>query len=156
MNSSLWDIRDATETDLPFIYSTWLKSYRYDSLIGKGCRNTIFYSHYTKIIDHILTGSEVKVIMAAHLEDPKVTFGYLVYEPHIVHYVFVKEEFRKHGIAKCLYSSIGGLQSHYIFTHKTFSVMPITKAHNELIFNPFLLFKHFNEGDIRWQANQKL
>lgn len=136
-----WNIRKAEEEDIPFIYATWIKSYRYDSLIGKGCRNTVFYPNYNRIIDWVLDRSEV--LMACHLNNPQVVFSYLVYEPDIVHYAFTKEAFLRQGICKSLWEEAGRIPN---YSHKTFNLIPIMKAHPFFTFNPFILF-HKYEGE---------
>lgn len=143
---SEWSIRISDENDLPFIYSTWMKSYRYDSLIGKGCRSSIFYKEYTRVIDHILIQDNTIVYVACHNDSSRVIFGYLVSQPDILHYAFTKEDFFRNGIAKSLYEKAG---SPKFYTQKTFSVLPLLRKHSNLIFNPFILYQRYDENDSR-------
>ena len=39
-------------------------------------------------------------------DDEDLIFGYIVFEPHIMHYVYVKEPFRNYGIGKRLIQEI--------------------------------------------------
>lgn len=138
-----WDLRKAVKEDLPFIYSTWSQSYRYDSSIGKGCRNHIFHPHFLKVIDYILFQPDTGILVACSKDHSNVIFGYLVYQPEIIHYVYIKEVLTRHGLAKSLIKKGGEFK---YFTHKTFSVHRIMRAHPELKFNPFLLYKQI-EGE---------
>lgn len=138
MSDSHWSIRSAVEEDLPFIYSTWSMSYRYDSAIGKSCKNSIFFREYNQVIDWILFQSDTRVVIACDPKEQNVIYGYMVHQPNIVHYAFTKETFCKFGIAKSLLNHLGGAQ---YYTHKTFNSRPITNSHPEMIFNPFLLYK---------------
>lgn len=138
MTHSNWTIRPAEGQDIPFIYSSWLNSYRYDSSLGRGCRNQVFFPEYNRVIDRILSRENVKTIVACKTDEPGVIFGYLVFQPGILHYCFVKEVFRKEGVASSLaLSASPAIQ----FTHRTTALEPILKKHPELIFNPFILFK---------------
>jgi hypothetical protein len=145
MNNSNWTIRRAHGDDLAFIYSTWVNSFRYDSSLGKSCRNSIFFPEYNRIVDHILISPETKVLVAVHkIEDNDIIIGYLVYEGPHFHYAFTKEAFRKFGVCKALFTHAKGTDTSS-FTHKTFSLDPILKKYSELVYNPFPLFKQTQE-----------
>lgn len=133
-----WDIREARETDLPFIFSTWSSSYRYTSDMGT-CPNSIFFPNFNKVMDHILGLPETSVMIACEKSVSEVIFGYMVHQkPDIIHYAYVKQAFCNFGIAKSLLNALGGAK---YYSMKTDPIRPIVKKHPELIFNPFLLFK---------------
>lgn len=134
------NLRQATSDDIPFIYATWLNSYRYDSDLGKGCRNSVFFTEYREVIDRLLNKEDVKVLVACSTDDSTVVYGYLVYEPLTIHYSFVKEAFRKLQIAKMLVKEGLGDRGQTVITHKTSQVEPILRTHQEFVFNPFKLF----------------
>jgi hypothetical protein len=138
-----WHIRNAEENDLPFIYSSWTQSYRYGSPLGKSCHNKIFFPNFARVIDWILMRDQIKVRVACYPEDRSIIFGYLVHEPHILHYAFTKEHFRQKGIAKSLYNHAGPLEFN---SFKTFDSVHALKTHSELIFNPFILFHQQGES----------
>lgn len=140
MTNSNWNIREAKGKDLSFIYSTWVNSYRYGSSLGKSCRNSIFFPEYNRIVDAILEKPRTKILVATTPEDPDTILGYLVHDPDVIHYVFVKEVFRKMGIARSLFHQ-SGRASAAVITHRTFEMDEILKKHPDLIYNPFILFK---------------
>lgn len=142
MNHSNWIIREAQGADLPFIYSTWTNSYRYDSVLGKSCRNSVFFREYNKVIDHILIQPDTKVAVACSPANAEVIFGYMVYQPGIIHYAFTKEVFWRFGIQRSLLQWLGGAK---IVTHRTNMIKPLLECHPELTYNPFLLFKQAEE-----------
>jgi hypothetical protein len=134
-----WHVRKPLEADIPFIYSTWLKAYRYGSSLGKSCRNSIFFDEYNKVIDNILANPEVSIQVACMPENHEIIFGYCVTQkPNIIHFVFVKDAFTRNGIAKCL-TDIGAEE--IIYTHKTQAIKEILTKYPNLTYNPFLLFK---------------
>lgn len=140
MSDETWSIRPAVESDLNFIYSSWLKSYRYGSDIAK-VRNSIFYPEYAKVIDYILFKNDIKINMACKENDAGVVFGYCVSEPGVVHYVFVKQAFGNFGIARSLMIKAGPIE---YSTHRTGVVTRYLEEH-EIDYNPFLLFKQRNQ-----------
>lgn len=144
MNNENWIIRPAVGDDLSFIYSTWSRSYRYDSPVGRACKNSTFFKEYNRIIDYILSQPDTKVLVAAKPDEPNVFFGYIVGQPGILHYVFVKEAFLIHGIAKALFEELG---SPAVYTHKTMNARVILNKHPEMTFNPFLLYKQERPKD---------
>lgn len=139
MTDSKWTIRPAKGADLAFIYATWVDSFRYDSCLGKSCRNQVFFPEYNKIVDSILQHPDTKVLVAQKPDEIDVIYGYLVYQGKSFHYAFTKEAFRKWGIAKSLFLEAGG-EPNSVFTHRTFEFDAIFKKHANLIYNPFSLY----------------
>ena len=124
--------RAPNENDISFIYASWLNSYRNDSYIGMSVRKTIFYREYQTIIDSIL--GRGKVIVAVKPDETNIIYGYIIYEPKVLHYVFVKEAFRRLGICKELLRAAGSPQT---ATHKTRSTEFLD---TKFTYNPFILY----------------
>jgi len=100
MNNVL--IRNAVETDLPFIYATWLKGLYHDKLwpAFRVVHQDTFYPNYHRVIESILSRSTVFV---ACLEDePDVVLGYSVVSGNTLHWIFIKKAWRGNKIAKQL------------------------------------------------------
>lgn len=136
-----WSIRNANQDDISFIYSTWLQSFHYDSW-AKQVQKSVFFDNYKRVIDKILLNADVDV--ACVNDQPNVILGYIVTEPGILHYCFVKEAFRSFGIAKDLFA--GRFENQALVTHKTRTATPIFRKHDKLVFNPFLLYH--KQGEI--------
>lgn len=145
--TTVWLIRPAIPSDIPFIYSTWLKSFKYDSALGKSMRKSVFFESYREVIDNILDQSSVAV--ACMQDDPNVIIGYIVYASYysfdhvILHYLFVKESFRKFGVAKSL-TNVLDIQKPIKFTHLTNQFKTLAYSSHlfaSFIYNPFLLYK---------------
>lgn len=134
---SKWILREPKKTDIPFIYQTWLNSFRYDSW-SKATAKSVFFDHYKLVIDEILSNS--KTLIACLPEDEDIILGYLVYESQIIHYIFVKNDFRKYGIAANLVNHSMDLEQPITITHRTKTALPILNNKN-WIFNPFKLYK---------------
>lgn len=143
-----WAIRPAIGSDLNFIYSTWLNSYRSDSKIGNSTRKSIYFSHYYGVLDAILRNQRTKVLVSCKLDEPNVIFGFFVFEnsiddinPATIHYSFVKEGFRRHGILKSLFEkAFDGAGAAFFYTHQTREIEKILKENPKFLYNPFLLF----------------
>lgn len=138
--SKAFKIRQATGNDLPFLYDTWLNSFRYDSPLGKSCKNSVFFSEYKLVVDRILSESET--LVAHSPEDSDLIFAYLVFQvPDIIHYAFCKEAFRMLGIVHELYLEAFGPTPRKIdVTHKTTKIAEIFRVNQNLIHNPFHLY----------------
>lgn len=148
--SENWKIRDSIPSDIPFIYSTWLNSYRYDSDLGRSCKNSGFYPAYTKVLDDILMQPGTKIRVACMNEDDFVIFGYGVFgygqnerEPQfIIHYLFVKPDFRLKGIANSLMKDQGWNvltinQWRPTITHKTDIIKPMLEKQPGFNYSPY-------------------
>lgn len=138
---SQFDIRQASASDLNFIYDSFLKSMRSDSSVGRSCSKDVFFREFPKIIDQIL--NRAITIVACVSNDPSTLIGYLIYEPSIVHYIVVKNAFRNLGVAKTLVSSVFSDDKGFDFSIscKTNEVRAILKKHPSVKYNPFILFK---------------
>src|SRR5436309_249818 len=94
--------RPGTDADWPFVFATWLRCYRYSSAFAKPIPEEVFFRFHHAVIQRILSrGASLRI---AHLADePGVILGYLVTEPGVVHFVYVKKPFRRNGIARSLF-----------------------------------------------------
>lgn len=110
------NFRLMNETDKNFVLSTWLKSY-YESLKAfdeylafnklKGFvypKDDIFFQGHQNKIKDKLKNAECMVCTAP--DDDRQIIGWIVYEPTVIHYIYVKQVFRKYGIAKKLKSKV--------------------------------------------------
>jgi hypothetical protein len=144
MSKKDWKIRAAQAQDLSFIYQSWLFSYSRNSEIGRSVRNSVFNAQYHHVVDKIL--KDAATIVACKLNDDLIIYGYLVFEPKVVHYCFVKEAFRFTGIAKDLYkTAIGKYEAGVQFTHLTKEAKAIVEKYRLLTYNPFILFKELGD-----------
>lgn len=142
-SSAKWDIRPAIGSDLHFIYATWLNSFRSDSGIGSSCQSKIYFQEYYSVLDYILSKLETKILVACKPDEIEVIFGFLVFEPGVLHYAFTKDAFRNYGIANSLLEKSSLLfvgAGEIFYTHKTRSIHRIVMKFPKLSYNPFLLF----------------
>lgn len=79
--------------------------------------------------------------MAALIEDPDVILGYIVSsKANIVHYTFVKKDWRKFGISNKLLQALE-LTDTVEFTHWTDPMAEYVSKHSNFKYNPYLFFK---------------
>jgi hypothetical protein len=101
-------IREGRLDDRGFVLSTWLKGYRYGSSFGRRIRNGIFFRNHHALAEEALSRS---VVLVATLEDdPNVIVGYVVVEPgepSTIHWLHVKEPFRRNCVAVTLLGATG-------------------------------------------------
>lgn len=132
-------IRKATEADVPFIFSSWLKSYR-SSFFGQNISTTIFYNEHHKVIERLLKSCEVWI--ACNDNDSTELYGFICAEVQqgilIIHYTYVKQLFRTLGIGKMLLRAINYDSSKAtIFTHNTKHGQRLANRFN-LVHSPYI------------------
>jgi GNAT superfamily N-acetyltransferase len=136
-----WRVRKAYESDIAFIYKSWIDSYADTWDVAK----SVFGREYKEVIDCILTYPTSEIAVACKADEPDIIFGYMIYEeqtqigPYLVHYVYVKEAFRKFGIAKHLIQNLK-MKNDFLITHRTDLAKKILKKHPQVVYNPFILF----------------
>lgn len=134
-------IRDIDPDDVPFVYSSWLQSYRHGSKQAQKIRKSVYFAFQHKLIERILLrGAAVKV--ATPEDDTTTILGYVVAEhPEglaVLHYLYVKEAFRSLGIAKKLLASARPEATPAVFTHSTVAGDVFARRIPGLSFNPYL------------------
>lgn len=132
-------IRSATESDVAFVFNSWLKSYR-NSNSCKSISNPVYFDFQHKVIEKLLARCVVLVVCEA--TDPSQIYGYIVYESvegiPILHYAYVKHAFRGMGICSMLFAEAqlnkdtGGF-----YTHETPSAMKLL-VKSKFVYNPYL------------------
>lgn len=132
------------KTDKEFLFSTWLRNYKHSSYFAKRIRPHVFFAGHHAIIDHLLRKPAVKIAVACPRGDSETILGYLAYElkedaAPVVHFVFVKQAFRKMGVARTLFQSAGIDPGSIRFTHWTYPVDDAIKKWPEIIYDPYAL-----------------
>lgn len=137
-------IRNASEKDVPFIFNSWLKSFK-SSVFATQISPLIYFENHHKIIEELLKICKVSIICSS--QDESQIFGYMVSqkieEVNVVHYIYIKEPYRKLGLAKHVlnYNNIK-LTEAFFYTHKTKLASVLDKKY-KLIYNPYLSFCNY-------------
>lgn len=107
------------------ILDTWLKSYR-DSAFARSAINADehyriddwkllekarYFVKHEKVARRLL--KQATTLIASPAEDTDIILGYVVYEPGLVHYCYVKPEARGMGIANLLTAHLDVSNSRY-------------------------------------------
>lgn len=129
------EIRGFRESDVAFLFSTWLRGLFYGNSWFQEIPKDIFMENYHRVIEAILKRPGVQVRVSCLKEDPDTILGYAVLEPNrnAIHWLYVKDVWRKFGIAKALIPADG---TWVVATHLT----DMTRKFKPkgIVFNPFL------------------
>lgn len=101
--------------------------------MAKDIPGVTFFNYHHRLIERIL--DRAACIMA---RSEGVIVGYIVFEPGIVHYVYIKQAFRTLGIATSLFKSSGLDIDTCCYTHSTKVGRELAEK-NGLSYNPYLL-----------------
>lgn len=133
-----WMIRPPRKEDIEFIYSTWTRSYRHGSAVGKSLnKDSEFYPEYNKVIDWLLSQPDSSVHVLSLQDQPEIILAYAVSQKKVLHFIFVKEAFKNLGLEEALLKEIGKIE---VYTHKTVSIKKIMQKYAKAMYNPFLLY----------------
>jgi len=135
-------LRPATESDIGFIFNSWLKSYR-SSAFAKSIINEVYFENHHKIIERLV--QENQVIIACDEKDSNQFYGYIcagkVQDHFICHYMYVKHSFRGLGIGTELLNYFDhDIESISIYTHHTRICDKVAEKYN-FVYMPYLAFK---------------
>lgn len=133
-------LRAATAEDVPFIFNSWLKSFKY-SLWCRNIPSSIYFAEHHKLIERLL--KECNVVVACNTEDSSQIFGFLcgqhVENIFCLHYIYVKHSFRNLGIAKAMLNSFSHDPSTAsVYTHHTRVAEKVAPKYN-MVYHPYLL-----------------
>lgn len=140
-------IRPATEADTAFIFNSWLKCCKHGPT-GKLIQSSVFYAGQHQVIEGLLKTTHC--FIACNHNDVSQIFGYAVAERvedvFVVHMVYVKEPYRRLGIASALLEALGLKEKEvFFFTHKTQQSDRINGKIN-MVYHPFLAYKAYEAG----------
>lgn len=142
-------IRDGGERDQAFVFSSWLQSYRSSAFARPIATHTYFDRHHA-VLERILARPTTRVVVATPEDAPAVILGWAVTEGLLrgsardgataptptLHYVYVKEQFRKLGIARQLVARIG---RRFAVTHRTAVVEGAMRRRPDVVYDPYLI-----------------
>ena len=136
-------IRDADESDINFIFNSWLKSGRNCSM-SKHVDNAVYYSEHHKLVEKLL--KRCSVLVAVDVKDTSNVYGYIVYEKidglFTIHFTYVKHNFRMLGIMSELLKKTGhDFNTAGLYTHDTSAGIRLA-AKYMLVFHPYLLINY--------------
>lgn len=132
-------IRKASESDINFIFSSWLKSLR-NSSYSFGVPNAVFFSEHHKVLERLLKTCEVNV--ACSESDVSDIYGYICSEKvdglTVIHFVYVKHTYRRLGIGNMLLNSINhNSKAAALYTHMT-KQGRLLEAKFNLVYSPYI------------------
>ncbi len=137
-------LRPAAVTDAAFIFNSWLKCYRH-SKSAMQVQNDIYFSAQHKVIEGLV--KRAQFIIACSPTDENQIYGYgvgeMVEDVVCVHFIYVKEPYRKLGLACTLLAALGHVPgTPYLYTHRTHVAEKLEKKH-PLVYHPYLAFYGF-------------
>lgn len=108
LDLSYRDVRHLDDSAIPFILSSWIKSYRWAGKDGQD-----YYRETVPEIKKLLRYN--RVVVATLTEEPDCFIGWICGQNSLLHYVYVKSFFRRDGVAKTLIDKVCGLTGSYTY-----------------------------------------
>lgn len=132
-------IRKASEADVNFIFSSWLKSYR-QSQACRNVANTVYYTEHHKVIERLLQSCDVYV--ACSDTDVADIYGFSCGEVvggiFVLHYIYVKHAFRQMGLGTQLLQVFQhNADSAAMYTHHTRPADDLAPRYR-FVYNPYI------------------
>lgn len=158
-------VRSGEAADREFIFNSWLKSFfgsrtppqpghPTGKRLGGGAftrdiAGRVYFERHHQVIEDILGRADTRIVVAAPRETPFVICGWAVFEgPELVHYVYVKNEVRRLGVAKLLLES-QRLPTAFRYSHHTMIVEGPRRRRPEAIYDPYAAFPPARVGGAR-------
>jgi hypothetical protein len=116
-----------------FIFDSWIHSYYGQSPMTVLVPRKEYQDQHSKLISKLIPKCKIKV--AADPEDLDLIVGYIVYETAKIHYVYVKEQFRKFGICHKLLESAHAQKGTRV-THMTIRYKTIAEKQG-FVYSPY-------------------
>jgi GNAT superfamily N-acetyltransferase len=134
-------IREANQADQPFIFQSWLKTYKHNSPFAKRITDKVYFARHHAVATRIL--QRATVFVACPEDSPETILGYLIVDYFenrpILHFMYVKDAFRGMGIASRLMEAAGLDPNECLYTHRTYSIDWIEKKFPGLVYDPYLI-----------------
>lgn len=124
-------VRPLRDDERHMVFSDWIRSYRRGSVDVAGVDPARFHVGMDRRVRRLLASSIVNV--AVHSDVPDSVLGWCCASGEVIHYVYVKSDARRHGIATEL---VMGTAPHARFhSHRTYTLRDIELG--PLTFDPF-------------------
>lgn len=129
--AELISLRTVEPGDMPFVWDSWLRSYRESPWAGVIPNN--LYREVTQAVITELRARGAIITLAVRRDDPNEILGYVCHERVpggvAVHYVFIKDAVRRQGLASELLSHARlswpqGTRKFYTFRTRAASYFP--------------------------------
>ena len=135
-------LRALEETEVNFIYHSWLRSLRSGNGFYKGIPSVTYFENHRKRLYRILDRSHC--LVATPKDHPEIVVAYIVWENlddkrEIIHYIYVKSDYRVMGLANLLVE-VAAADREIITTHRTDSLPRV--GSDRYTFNPYLMEKN--------------
>lgn len=142
-------IRNIEQSDVPFMFNAWLRSFRSGRFANK-VDNSIYFAEQHKVIEKLVSRCTLSV--ACNPEEPGLIYGFIAHEMvegiFVLHYIYVKHTFRNLGIGKELLDSTGhDFSSAGCASHMTFISEKLQAKYN-LVYHPYILVNYWTQKDI--------
>lgn len=140
-------LRQANDEDIPFIFNSWLKSYR-SSTFARNISSTVYFTEHHKVIKKIIESNHV--IIACNDDNPGQIYGWICAGKtdgiFTLHYIYVKQPFRNFGMGKQLLNAFEHDPSYAaIYTHQTNFGAKLAPKHN-FVYHPYVIFSTYGES----------
>ncbi len=130
--SSLVILRPMQYEDLPFVFSSWLKGLRWGNNFYLSIDQDSYFKGQHSVIERILANKNTTVTIACLADAPEVLVGYAAYTGGVLHFAYVKEDWRGIGLARDMVPK--DIKSVSNFTRVGLSIL---RKHPGVIINPY-------------------
>ena len=111
-------VRPGVDTDHNFIFATWLRGLYYGCAFYRQTEKQKFMEVYSRVVQNVLFKPGVELKIVCLKEDHDTIIGYSITEEvadlNILHWVFIKPEWRKCGVSKALIPETTNVVTHIV------------------------------------------
>lgn len=137
--------RVMVDGDLPYIKSTFLRSFR-NSAFTNYVSNQDYFDFFSPLFEDLLYSDNIVVGLAVNPKDASHIYAWCAVEKRgpvqILHYVYTKMSYRKFDIASGLLEAVGfKLDDPFFYTLLSRDADSLRRQHNQAVYNPFLILE---------------
>ena len=146
LDAKPYTFRPYTPEDIPFIQSSWGKSYYLEGPGNTLFKADVFHKYHRPLREWVLNKPNATAIVCSSKDDPSFILGFSILEKPeepvlILHYIYVKFSFRGEGIGRELFNRSIVMRP-VLFTHETSKAQKIMSKNKRLEKNDFERFIH--------------
>lgn len=133
-------LRGYQPEDKNFIFDSYLRNY-YSSMTGYKPESSVFFPGQQRLLEKLIENDNAVFVIACSSDEPDIIFGWSLFSmDKTLHYVFVKEAYRRMGLSSKMLRHVLKEKTDLVVSHWN-KDCAILRRKFKLVYNPYKFYQ---------------